>query len=573
MTNCHRNKQNTGWTAPFRCENRGYSSPKRERGEGRNTVPRLRFGLLCGLASVIGVSILSASDKSSESNSAYFDETKATTLFAFDDVSIPFTQNLKLQMRSPKRHPANPVVRRGEPGTSDSWAVQFYGSVIRVEGKFRMWYISVGDDRFDEGVPRSAPWRVAYAESTDGVHWTKPNLGLVEYGGNRNNNLVLMEPRLGTVNVKVIFDPDDPNPDRRYKMAAHVWFPKNDVRLGTLAPYASQDGLRWKLLMDAEPVNAELPQKDMVLPALHFEPAGGLYKWDGMYFLSGQNAIAASRPYHGRVVREIISPDFVNWSHASNVGFVRTAQHELLGPGRSREGEQNHEGVSVWNRGNVLVGVSGVWHGAREWKDVTVDLGFLASNDGVHFRQPAYEWVFLKRGEDGEWDQGGLLQGQGFENVGDQTYIYYGAWDPRNWQGSPPRGGVGIATLQRDRFADLMVDETTKGEGNYQMREIVSEFITAAVNLEGNGPRRFYMNADGLGDEATLKVELLSHNTVPLPGFSGENAAIVRESGFQTPIVWKGNDRISGLPERVRFRVTFEGRKNTDIRFSAMYMR
>ncbi|NQT12521.1 MAG: hypothetical protein HQ582_07230, partial [Planctomycetes bacterium] len=197
------------------------------------------------------VSTLSATAEPNAPGSAYFDESEATTLFAFDNVSIPFTQNLKLEMQSPERHRANPVLRRGQPGTPDSWAVQFYGSVIREDGKFRMWYVAVGDDRLDENMPRSAPWRVAYAESEDGVHWTKPNLGLVEYRGNRNNNLVLMEPRLGTVNVKVLFEPNDPDPDRRYKMGAHVWFPKNDVRLGTLAPYASQDGLRWRLLVDA----------------------------------------------------------------------------------------------------------------------------------------------------------------------------------------------------------------------------------------------------------------------------------------------------------------------------------
>lgn len=503
----------------------------------------------------------------------YFDETKATTLFAFDNVSIPFTQNLKLEMLSPKRHPANPVVRRGKPGSVDSWAVQFYGSVIRVGDTYRMWYVSVGDDRFDKSVPRSSPWRVAYAESKDGVNWTKPNLGLVESNGNRNNNLVSMEPRLGTVNIKVLYDPDDPDPNRRYKMGTHVWFPKNKVRLGTFAPYGSPDGLTWKLLIDAKPVETELPQKDMLLPALHFEPVGGLYKWDGLYYLNGQNAIVSSRPYHGRVVRQFISPDFVNWSHTSTVGFVRGIQHKLLGPGRSRDGEQNHEGVSVWNRGNVLVGISGIWHGAKEWENVTVDLGFVVSNDGVQFREPANEWVFLKRGKDGTWDQGGLLQGQGFENIGDQTFVYYGAWDPRHWQGSPPRGGVGIVTVPRDRFATLRVDETTKGDGDYQLPETKSEFLTSSVNLKGKGPHRFYANTDGLGKEANLKVELLQHNTVPIPEYSGENAAIINASGFQTPIQWNGKTDIKNLPERIRVKVTFAGKKKTDIRFSALYVR
>ena len=82
-----------------------------------------------------------------------------------------------------------------------------------------------------------------------------------------------------------------------------------------------------------------------------------------------------------------------------------TPQHTLLGPGRSLEGEQCHEGISVWNRRNILLGLVGFWHGAKEWKDITVDLGFVVSNDGRNFRQPVEERVFLKHGEDGAWDQ------------------------------------------------------------------------------------------------------------------------------------------------------------------------
>src|SRR5262249_9786928 len=59
-----------------------------------------------------------------------FDETKTTTLFAFDNVSIPHSQNLRLEMRAPTRHPANPVVPRGAAGTPDAMGVQFYGSVL-----------------------------------------------------------------------------------------------------------------------------------------------------------------------------------------------------------------------------------------------------------------------------------------------------------------------------------------------------------------------------------------------------------------------------------------------------------
>ncbi|MDQ3622614.1 MAG: hypothetical protein M3463_09020 [Verrucomicrobiota bacterium] len=534
--------------------------------------PDWKWLTTCGLMLVVGLSA-SLSSAADQPAAALFDEAAFRTVFAFDQVSIPHTQNLRLEMRAPAKHPANPVVPRGGPGTPDSWAVQFYGSVIREGGKFRMWYVAAGDERTEGKEPRSAPWRAAYAESHDGVTWIKPNLGLVEYRGNKNNNLILTDPApLGILNLKVLADPDEPNPERRYKISTHVWFPKGKSRFGTLAPFASADGLRWKMLTDARPVAAELAQEDLVLPAIHFEPCGGLYKWEGMYYASGQNASIATRPYHGRVVRMVHSPDFVQWSHTSAIGFVRAAQHTLLGAGRSREGEQTHEGISVWNRGNVLLGVYGIWHGAKEWKDVTIDLGFVVSNDGLNFREPAHEWTFLERGEDGAWDQGGLLQGQGFENVGDQTFIYYGAWDPRHWEGSPPRGGVGIATLPRDRFGDLVVEEAAKGPGDYQLPVIQSEFITAAVPSKAHTAHRFYLNAAGLGAAAALKIELLGEKEQPLPGYSGGDAAVVRQSGFQTPIAWDGKKEAHQLPERIRIRVTFEGERKSDIRFSALYV-
>jgi hypothetical protein len=49
--------------------------------------------------------------------------------------------------------------------------------------------------------------RICYATSSDGISWTKPSLGIVDYGGNTNNNIVLdkrgagesYEIRVGTV--------------------------------------------------------------------------------------------------------------------------------------------------------------------------------------------------------------------------------------------------------------------------------------------------------------------------------------------------------------------------------------
>lgn len=494
-----------------------------------------------------------------------FDETKVTTLFAFDSVAIPYSQNLRLEMRQPVKHAANPVLQRGEAGSPDAMGVQFYGSIVKDGGKFRLWYVAF-DDAVESKIA-SARWRAAYAESDDGLRWVKPNLGLVEFHGSKNNNLLDMGGESwGFVNLKVLKDEGDSDPARRYKMTSHVYF-RDKRRLGTLLPFVSADGLRWKPVKDVTPLKAELRKEDLFLPAVHFEPSGGFYQWDGQFFISGQNALNAPRPYQGRVSRLYRSADFVNWSATSSIAFVREPQHEVLGPGRSLEGEQCHEGISVWNRCNVLLGIFGQWHGAKEWKNVSVDLGFVMSNDGLHFREPAHEWTIIKRGDDGQWDQGGVIQGQGFENIGEQTFLYYGTWDPRPTGGkAQPRGGVGIAALPRDRFGDLVVETAGEGPGDYQMPKVTAEFVTTSIAVK---QPRFFVNADGLGDDARLRIELLDHLERPIAEFAGANAATVTRRGFQTPVEWKVK---AALPDRVRLHVIFEGRRRTDIRLSAIYV-
>ena len=60
------------------------------------------------------------------------------TLFAFDDVSIPFHWNLYLSMHQGRKHPRNPIVRR-EEGRPDEARAQYLGTVLRHAGKFKMW--------------------------------------------------------------------------------------------------------------------------------------------------------------------------------------------------------------------------------------------------------------------------------------------------------------------------------------------------------------------------------------------------------------------------------------------------
>lgn len=104
------------------------------------------------------------------------------------------------------------------------------------------------------------------------------------------------------------------------------------------------------------------------------------------------------------------------------------------------------------------------------------------------------------------------------------------------------------------------------------MKKTECSFLTSPVSVKGN-QAHLYLNAEGLGENANLRLELLDTQMKEIAGFSGKDAAVVKESGFQVPVVFRERKSIAGLPEKIRLRVTFEGKDRERIRFSAIYLR
>lgn len=95
----------------------------------------------------------------------------------------------------------------------ESWQIGGMSSFLHENGKFRLWY------GVSHGIRNGEEYAVAYAESDDGIHWTKPNLGLVEYAGSKQNNLVVA---YNSVVGQVFVDPAAP-PAQKYKMLAAIF--------------------------------------------------------------------------------------------------------------------------------------------------------------------------------------------------------------------------------------------------------------------------------------------------------------------------------------------------------------
>ncbi len=466
-------------------------------------------------------------------------------LFPFDDHAIPLQRGVELRLFSHRATCGRTrvVLPPGPAGAPDSAHVAYYGTVIRVGDELWMWYLGQGDD---------PTWhqRVCLAKSHDGYQWRKPNLGLVEYGGSRDNNLVDVGAAGHIAACVVIHDPADPAPERRFKMAF-----EDERYLNRLAVAFSADGLRWT----ESPANPVGPWLEM---------AGGV-KLDHMFLVAGQGG--AHEPGGGRQFATHISYDFETWSQASCLGLRRVdvkPRPRVIG---GDAGEQIHLGAGLWNRGNLLIGFYGMWNGHRsnDRRMTIMDLGLAVSNDGLHYREPIPNFPIVSAAEDG-WEKPprghqllnfpSLIQGQGFENIGGETLFWYGPWPEQK------SDGVRVASWERDRlgcFQAYLGGPFAAGEPH---------IISTPIDLEGKAAR-LSLNVDRLSQHSRLSVSILDERLNPLPGYASQDCDPPEESGYNQALSWRGQDAIASKAGRVRIRVDFGGVRPEDPRLYAMYLK
>jgi hypothetical protein len=138
-----------------------------------------------------------------------------------DPAIIIKSHAIDLRVNPPQRRET--VIRPDRPW--EQLMISFYTTVIEEQGKLRLWYIC----RDRDNQPN-----LAYAESTDGVSWEKPNLGIVDYHGSRDNNLVGITSLDGAV-----FRDPRARPGEEYIYVAHV------AGAGVFR-FFSPDGLHWQ---------------------------------------------------------------------------------------------------------------------------------------------------------------------------------------------------------------------------------------------------------------------------------------------------------------------------------------
>jgi len=365
----------------------------------------------------------------------------------FDDVHIQQSTGLKRVLHQPRKHAGNPVIRHHQKPWQH-FRAQLYGTVLYFPEQrlFKMWYLA--GPRFPDQEPIRLNGRIrppnlqllAYAESRDGLNWDLPELGLVDFNGSRRNNICRFS-RENAEGVAVVYDPRDPDPQRRYK--AFYW-EHSHRGLQDIEPLAqisgmsvsfSADGKRWT----DHPGN---PVIDLA------SDTGHQAVWDSRlnkYVAFGRFGAG------GRRVARAESDDFITWS-APRLVFSADAED---GPGTQCYG------MGITRYEGVYVGLPWMF---REGTTNRIDVQLAASRDGLQWQRVAGRGVFIPNGPRGSWDGGCIFTAaQPVQVVGDRVFIFYSALMLDHEEQRPTRqqqpgygeSSIGVATLRRDGFVSL----------------------------------------------------------------------------------------------------------------------
>jgi hypothetical protein len=454
-----------------------------------------------------------------------------------DDYLVKSRTNIKRKIHPVQKYSGNPVL-----WASESWEPKLgvlYGSVIQDDSKYKMWYKS--------------GMGVGYAESSDGIKWVKPRLDLVKVDGRKTNLLFLKREKFkGPETLPTFWEPfgvhkdeDEPDPSRRYKMGfLSIIRPYEGPRRDPFHPTdrrglgvaGSPDGIHWKLI-DAFATEAICDGDTHWL----FDTSRGKYVLYGRTKKTLPEVESAwskydwYEQYHsGRAVARLESLNFLKWDFTDPA----TAPVVMTADIKDQPGTEIYS-MKVFPYESVYIGLVQVFHARPE--ACYLDVQLAVSHDSLNFTRVADRTPFIPVGPVGSWDRfNHSLANNSPILVGDELRFYYGGRTYRHgpYKGKdtgPGRGGIGFATIKRDRFVSL--------QASFDGGEI----LTKPLKLIGSD-----LHVNAKSDFGEIVVEILD-----LAGNSIARSKTIRSDSLDVIIEWKRGS-LKGVNAPVVLRLTLK---------------
>jgi hypothetical protein len=387
----------------------------------------------------------------------------------------------------------------------------------------------------------SAENLTAYAESIDGIHWTKPLVS----GDAKSNLITYRGKNRGTFyEASFMIDPTVPwgHPEK-YKAAYN---PGNTQ----CAIAYSKDGIHWKGYNNGESVTGRAAD---TYNQILWDPVAQRYLLLTRTDIGDMGGFKESRST--RIMVHEKGNDLLAyptaWKTLANIN-VDDPDGKITKAGVP---ERQVESMVVWVYENVYFGLMHVltageltgFEGRREIADPqkrpevdVIDYYIGTSRNGKDYDK---SWLytrkpFINRGPDGGFDKAMLQPSSEIITRNDEHLIFYtGQYNqhhtPENVQ--KESGKIGLAKLPLDRFICQSAGDK------------VGTIVSKPFKLQGD---MLEINVDGRGGR--FFVEILDAAGEPIPGFTAEQANVYHASDeLRLKPQWNSNKDLSSLKGRI----------------------
>ncbi len=498
----------------------------------------------------------------------------STKQLFFDDYLIESLSNAKQGLNLAVKADHNPILRPERPWEGNGMTP---GKVIfdEKDQTFKMWYSTATSTvRLENGkpIPGGAAGYVmdsrggvtCLATSNDGVHWERPSLGLVEFDGSTDNNI--LPTRDDRPAVPSFQDLHDPDPARLYKALSLIG--GTQTRGMQYDLYYSPDGIEWTPY-EGNPV-IDTGQE---LGRWH----GRFQGWDPIretYYVTMEASHHWRGPYGKRLIGRAESPDMVHWSEPEII--MVPDEHDFP--------DTEFYSMPVIAYEGIYVGLLWIFRTTN----VTHHPEVVFSRDGVHFQRKFREPFIPRGGARADFDSSSVYV-QDVIVHGDRILSYYIGTNRRSPEialelGDKATTGIGLAVSRLDGFVSLdsgkgwVVTDTsqdelqrTSGEGViFKVPESFSQMVTRPFSFSGSS---LHLNASmaplaagpGPGE---VRVEVLRANHKKLPGFTFDDADPMTKSSVARAVSWNGSSDVSALAGKsIKLRFYFKNSKLYSFQF------
>lgn len=480
------------------------------------TITRRQFIEAVGrLATVASVSSLVASDDLRPVDRVRL--IGSNKVMFVDHEFIAKSDGVRLKLHPPRKT-GERLVESEHPWES---ATLNWFSVLRDEDRYRMWY-----ECYDvEGWPTADDTSFCYAESTDGIRWTKPKLGLVSYRGSKENNILFRQIGTGKHRSRVhgsgvFLDPSAP-PEARYKCVSQGLFQGIGDRPHYVAGMTSPDGLRW----------TRVPQP--ICPVFADSQYSGF--WDTQqrrYVIVGR---VSGRG--GRAIGRSASDRFDGFEPFTRV--LETDEHDPPESDLYNPACQQYPG----SPGLYLMFPSLFRH-----REDTLDIRLAVSRDGVKWTRPDRETSFIPLGQPADFDGGSLYMGNGgCLRTGDELSFYFsgstlkhGEVELESLTDPKKRRVISRAVARPDRLVSV-----TAGNAGGQ-------FDTPLMRFTGD---RLVVNA-AARPGGTVRVGLLDADNRPISGRDVSECQALQHDEESWMVSWAEGNGVARISEQsIRLRI------------------